>query len=108
MKIFLKMLFELFTKEIELVEARLLLVNDTKLKWSEKEQWYLDTGKKFCDLISKYPISENALLEMDKILCDFVMLTRITDIEEYFFVDKDREYPRLPYMLKEIYENREY
>lgn len=106
MKKFFKTILELIIKEIELVDTKMELLNDTKLKWSEREKWYLDTGEKFCDLISKYPISEDELLKMSNVLCEFVMLTRITDIEEYFFVHRDKEYPRLPYMLKEDYEFR--
>ena len=103
-KKFLKKHLELIEKEIELITARIELANETKLKWSEREKCDLETGRKFNDLVSNYPISEDELLEMSKVLCEFVMQTRVTDIEEYFFVNRNRDRVRLPFMLCDAYD----
>ena len=36
---------------------------------------------------------------MCQVLCEFVTLTRVTDIENYFFLDREHTIPRLPFML---------
>lgn len=60
-----------------------------------EEKWHIETGKKFNDLISKYPISEDELLSMAESVCKFVALTRITNIDEYLFKDNELKIPRL-------------
>lgn len=103
-KKFFSKLIELIEKEIKVADASLEILHDTKLKWSEREKWDLETGKKFNDLVANYPISEDELLDMSKILCEFAMQTRVTDIEEYFFVNRDRDRVRLPFMLGDAYD----
>ena len=103
-KKFFKKLIEMIDKEIKVLDENLELAYDTKFKWSEREKWDLETGKKFNELVSNYPISEDELLEMSKVLCEFVMQTRVTDIEEYFFVNRDRDRVRLPFMLGDAYD----
>ncbi len=65
----------------------------------KKIQYDLKAGKAFNDLVNAYPVSSEELLQMCKVLCEFVGLTRITDIEKYFFVDTHRCIPRIPFML---------
>ena len=89
-KRFFMKLIELIEKEIELVTARIELANEIKLKWSEREKWDLENGKKFNDLVCNYPISDDELLKMCEVLCEFNLRTQVTDIEEYFFVNRDR------------------
>lgn len=103
-KKFFKKHLELIEKEIELVTARIELANQTKLKWSEREKWDLETGKKFNDLVCNYPISDDELLKMCEVLCEFNLRTQITDIEEYFFVNRNRDRVRLPFMLGDAYD----
>ena len=55
-------------------------------------------------MVSNYPISEDELLNMSKVLCEFVMQTRVTDIEEYFFVNRDKDRVILPFMLGNAYD----
>ena len=54
------------------------------------EQWNLENGTRFNQL------------KMCKVLCEFVALTRVTDVDDYFFLDKDHTMPRLPFMLNSI------
>ena len=103
MKKFFQKLYELITKEVELLDANLELVYNQKLKFSEREKWDLETGEKFNNLISNYAISEDELLEMSEVLCEFATQTRVTNIKEYLFVDRDMSNPRLPFMLKGMY-----
>lgn len=103
-KNFFKKYLELIEKEIELVTARIELANETKLKWSEREKWDLENGKKFNDLVCNYPISDDELLKMCEVLCEFNLRTQETDIEEYFFVNRDRDRVRLPFMLGDAYD----
>ena len=98
-KKFFKKYLELIEKEIELVTARIELANETKLKWSEREKGDLENGKKFNDLVCNYPISDDELLKMCEVLCEFNLRTQVTDIEEYFFVNRDRDKVRLSFML---------
>ena len=98
-KAFIKSITEYLKKQTQLFDSQLNQLYDQKLKWSEQERWNLETGKKFNDLVSHYPISEDELLEMSRELCEFVLQTRITDVHEYFFVDNSFDKPRLPFML---------
>ena len=88
-----KLIGEYIIKEIKVLDQQLDYYN----RLSEEEKWHIETGKKFNKLISEYPISENELLDMDKILCEYVLRTRNTDIKKYFFVNEDMV--RLPFML---------
>ena len=76
---------ELWTKRINDIDAR--------------KQWDLETGKMFNELISKYPISEEELLDISQTVCKFVQYTRITNIDKYLFLDNKLDRPRLPFML---------
>lgn len=69
----------------------------TDEQWNE--QWNLENGARFNQLVCNYPITDDELLKMCKVLCEFVALTRVTDIDDYFFLDKDHTIPRLPFML---------
>ena len=95
-------------KEIKVLDTNLELAHDTKLKWSEREKWDLETGRRFNELVSNYPISEDELLNMSKVLCEFVMQTRVTDIEEYFFVNRDKDRVILPFMLGNAYDKKSF
>lgn len=101
----------MFKKISKLIELKLIettrqieILDKQKLKWSAREKWDLETGKKFNDLVSFYPISEDELLDISKTVCEFVKLTRVTNIEQYLFLDKENEIVRLPYMLKKYKE----
>lgn len=63
------------------------------------EFWDLENGAKFNQLVCNYPITDDELLKMCKVLCEFVALTRVIDIGDYLFLDKDHTIPRLPFML---------
>ena len=67
-----------------------------------KRQWDLETGKKFNDLVSKYPISEDELLFISKDVCEYVSRTRITNLKLFLFEDNDYDIPRHPNDLKEL------
>jgi len=60
-----------------------------------KEQWHLETGKMFNDLLNNYPISEEELLSISETVCKFVAITRRTNIDKYLFEDNKLEKPRL-------------
>ena len=83
-------------KNMELLAKRIVEIDARK-------QWDLETGRMFNDLISKYPISEEELLNVSETLCKFVQQTRITNIDKYLFLDKDLENPRLPFMVNSDY-----
>lgn len=69
---------------------------DKQLDFLNAEQkWYLETGKKFNELIGKYPISEEELLSISETVCKFVEATRITNIDNYLFLDDKFMIPRL-------------
>ena len=59
----------------------------------------LENGARFNQLVSNYPITDDELFKMCQVLCEFVALTRVTDIDDYFFLDREHSIPRLPFML---------
>ena len=63
------------------------------------EFWDLENGARFNQLVCNYPITDDELFKMCQVLCEFVALTRVTDIETYFFLDREHTIPRLPCML---------
>lgn len=81
--------------ELKSLEMWIKRIND----FDARKEWDLRTGKKFNDLILKYPISEDELLKISETVCKFVQHTRLTNIDKYLFLDKEKEQPRLPYML---------
>lgn len=91
----------MFKKIKELLELKILILSkelerlNKTLNEDIEEKWHIETGKKFNDLISKYPISEDELLSMAESVCKFVALTRITNIDEYLFKDNELKIPRL-------------
>lgn len=91
----LQLFGEYLTKQIELFEKQLCQYS----KYSEREKWDIEIGRKFNALLYNYPISDDELIKMSKVLCDYVLHTRNTDIEQYFFLDKNKEIVRLPFML---------
>ena len=60
-KKFFKKLIEMIDKEIKVLDSNLELAYDTKLKWSEREKWDLETGKKFNDLVTTFSCSLNPI-----------------------------------------------
>lgn len=64
-----------------------------------KRQYNLETGEKFNKLIGLYHISDDELLDISETVCRFVMLTRITNIDKYLFLDDKFERPRHPDIL---------
>lgn len=97
----------MFKKLLQLVELKLIsLTKEIKLIDKQMEtitveqKLYTNIGMKFVDLIDRYPISEDELLSMSETVCKFVLYTRRTNIDDYLFLDKELEKPRLPYMLK--------
>lgn len=63
------------------------------------EFWDLENGARFNQFVSNYPITDDELFKMCQVLCEFVALTRVTDIDDYFFLDREHTIPRLPCML---------
>ena len=63
------------------------------------EFWDLENGTRFNQLVSNYPITDDELFKMCQVLCEFVALTSVTDIDDYFFLDREHSIPRLPFML---------
>lgn len=63
------------------------------------EFWNLENGARFNQLVCNYPITDDELFKMCQVLCEFVALTRVTDIGGYFFLDREHTIPRLPCML---------
>lgn len=63
------------------------------------EFWDLENGTRFNQLVCNYPITDDELFKMCQVLCEFVALTRVTDIDDYFFLDREHTIPRLPFML---------
>jgi len=86
-KEFLDLQIQLLLKQLEIA---IKISNDI----DARKQWNLETGRKFNDLISKYPISEDELLSISETVCDFVAVTRITNIKKYLFTDYDLKLPR--------------
>lgn len=68
----------------------------------KNEFWDLENGTRFNQLVCNYPITDDELFKMCQVLCEFVALTRVTDIENYFFLDREHTIPRLPFMLNSI------
>lgn len=90
-------LFKLFGEYISKKNAVLDKQRDYYIKLSEEEKYHIETGKKFNKLIAKYPISQDELLDIDEVICKYVLRTRNTDIKKYFFINDDMV--RLPFML---------
>lgn len=88
-----KLLGECINKEIEVLNKQLDYYN----RLSEEEKYHIETGKKFNKLITEYPISQDELLDIDKVICEYVLRTRNADIKNYFFINDDMV--RLPFML---------
>ena len=88
-----KLLGECISKEIKVLDKQLDCYN----RLSEEEQYHIETGKEFNKLIEKYPISQVELLDIDEVICEYVLRTRNTDIKKYFFINDDTV--RLPFML---------
>jgi len=88
-----KLLGECISKEIAVLDKQL----DYYSRLLEEDKYHIETGKKFNKLIEKYPISQDELLDMDEVVCEYVLRTRNTDIKKYFFINDDMV--RLPYML---------
>ena len=65
----------------------------------KNEFWDLENGTRFNQLVSNYPITDDELFKMCQVLCEFVALTSVTDIDDYFFLDREHSIPRLPFML---------
>lgn len=107
----------MFKKLTELIQLKIQNELKSLEHWTKRindldarKQWDLETGKKFNDLILKYPISEDELLSISETVCKFVQYTRITDIDKYLFLDKELENPRLPSMISNKwtgYENKD-
>lgn len=66
------------------------------------EFWDLENGARFNQLVCNYPITDDELFKMCQVLCEFVTLTRVADIDSYFFLDKEHTIPRLPFMLNSL------
>ena len=88
-----KLLGECINKEIEVLNKQL----DYNNRLSEEEKYHIETGKKFNKLITEYPISQDELLDIDEVICEYVLRTRNADIKNYFFINDDMV--RLPFML---------
>lgn len=88
-----KLFGEYISKQIKVLDKQLDYYN----RLSEEEKYHIETGKKFNQLIEKYPISQDELLDMDQVVCEYVLRTRNTNIKKYFFINDDMV--RLPFML---------
>ncbi len=91
----------MFKKLNDILDLKLSLLKKQLKEYTErnpKKEWDLETGEKFNDLINRYAISEDELLSISETVCKFVTITRKTNIDEYLFIDKELERPRLPYM----------
>ena len=89
-----KKIKEFLDLQIQLLLKQLEIAIKTLDETDFRKQWNLDTGKMFNDLISKYPISEEELLYISETVCEFVAVTRVTDIKKYLFTDYELKIPR--------------
>jgi hypothetical protein len=89
-----KRIKEFLDLQIQLLLKQLEIAVKTSNEIDTRKQWDLETGKKFNDLISKYPISEDELLSISETVCEFVAITRIIDIKKYLFTDYESKIPR--------------
>ena len=96
----LKQLEELLALKLETLTVNLSLLEKELDKKTNIDLWNLKTGENFNNLMDNYPITEEELLSISKTVCEFVWMTRITNIDKYLFVNGDFEQPRLPYKLK--------
>lgn len=85
---------EFLDLQIQLLLKQLEIAIKTSNEIDARKQWDLETGKKFNDLACKYPISEDELLSISETVCEFVAVTRITDIKKYLFTDYELKIPR--------------
>lgn len=88
-----KLIREYISKEIKVLDKQLDYYN----RLSEEEKYHIETDKEFNKLVAEYPISQEELFDMSKVLCEYVLRTRNTDIKKYFFIND--EMVRLPFML---------
>ena len=92
------------SKLIELRIQYLLTQIELSLKQIDildyEQKYNLETGEKFNYLTNRHAISEDELLKIAETVCKFVDCTRITNIDEYLFLDSKLERPRYPAMLK--------
>lgn len=95
----LRKFIKLLELNLEILSEKAIRLHEQNLKWSSVEKYHLETGEKFNNLINNYPISEDELLDMSETICKFVELTRITNIDEYLFHDKELTHPRLKFEL---------
>lgn len=69
-------------------------------------KWNSETGKRFNDLIAKYPISEDELYKISKNVCKYVGWTRYTNFRKLLFIDGDYTKPKIPYAIENVRENK--
>jgi len=95
----LKQLDEILALKLKILTVNLDLLTKELDEKTNMDLWDLKTGEKFNNLMDNYPITEEELLSISKTVCEFVWMTRITNIDKYLFVNGDFEQPRLPYKL---------
>lgn len=94
-----KKLARLITVYTNYLLTEITLMNKQIGELDYRKQYDLETGRKFNDLINLYPISDDELLAISETVCRFVMITKITNIDKYLFLDSKFERPRHPGML---------
>lgn len=81
----------------QILETKLALLTKQLQEHIEKDyrkEYELEVGRKFSDLIDRYPISDDELLSMAETVCKFNMYTRKNNIENYLFEDRELTKPK--------------
>jgi hypothetical protein len=95
MKILLRKLLYLIELEIKNLEASMKAINNSDIE----AQFDKETGHRFNALINRYPISEDALINMSEICCKYMSYTQNPNIKNLLFYDNEMTHPRINYRL---------
>jgi hypothetical protein len=81
----------------QILETKLTLLTkqlQESIEKDYKKEYELEVGRKFSDLIDRYPISDDELLSKAETVCKFNRITRITNIDNYLFENVRLTEPR--------------
>ena len=86
---------DIFVSALKVVEYKV-----KELEYADaKRKWDLETGERFNDIINHYPVSEDTLLHICREFSEFHALTTVESIQDYLWVNHERKFPRLPWMI---------
>jgi len=98
----LKQLEDIFSLHLEKIALELEQYDPDNFK----NKCDLETGRKFSNIINSYPISEEILLNICEEFAEFNLITTISSIKDYLFIDYEKGVSRLLSMISDINYNR--